>query len=299
MESRFWRDSYSEWIPVVAAQAEAGADQSWAIWCDAQPQVPTDEDVRIDSGRADYGLFRRYMVRRSALPVHQWWEQISRELPDLVHGLWFGLADIVQADGSAVRTMHVAGADSFDAGDGGDWASDPSWEPEDRYFVVPEIAQLDVSAHADAVELLVQVVGQLRPQVASVNIDGIAVGFDDGDQVVVWERERWTLWAHADLLGYIDITVLDQPWKHGRWRPTAAFASFAPSFSESLKLLEDDDFEAWEEAEAALREAGVHLRYPDGSAVPESLVHIDGDAAWFRWNDKPFDNSETPDQTHT
>ncbi|GIJ13108.1 hypothetical protein Van01_63220 [Micromonospora andamanensis] len=33
----------------------------------------------------------------------------------------------------------------------------------------------------------------------------------------------------------------------------------------------------------------VTLRYPDGQEVPEFLLHLDGDEAWWRWSDEPFD----------
>ncbi len=33
----------------------------------------------------------------------------------------------------------------------------------------------------------------------------------------------------------------------------------------------------------------VTLRYPEGHEVPEFLLHIDGDVAWWRWSDEPFD----------
>jgi hypothetical protein len=33
------------------------------------------------------------------------------------------------------------------------------------------------------------------------------------------------------------------------------------------------------------------LTYPDGRDVPEYLLHIDGDEAWWRWSDEPFDKA--------
>ncbi len=36
------------------------------------------------------------------------------------------------------------------------------------------------------------------------------------------------------------------------------------------------------------------LTSPDGP-VPEFLLHIEGEQAWFRWSDEPFDeDEETP-----
>ncbi len=45
--------------------------------------------------------------------------------------------------------------------------------------------------------------------------------------------------------------------------------------------------EAWERAYDAVQ-AAVVLRYPGGGDVPEFLLHVDGDEAWWRWNDEVF-----------
>jgi hypothetical protein len=60
--------------------------------------------------------------------------------------------------------------------------------------------------------------------------------------------------------------------------------------AEELRLLDrvDDDVDAWEAAYAAIR-ATLTLRYPHGGEVPEFLLHVDGDTAWRRWSDEPFE----------
>ena len=37
----------------------------------------------------------------------------------------------------------------------------------------------------------------------------------------------------------------------------------------------------------------VRLCYPDGRVVPEFLLHIRGEDAWWRWSDEPFTHIET------
>jgi hypothetical protein len=37
----------------------------------------------------------------------------------------------------------------------------------------------------------------------------------------------------------------------------------------------------------------VSLHAP-GGPVPEFLLHIEGDRAWFRWSDEPFDEDAAP-----
>jgi hypothetical protein len=58
-----------------------------------------------------------------------------------------------------------------------------------------------------------------------------------------------------------------------------------------LELI-DDDPEPWEAAYQRIREA-VRLLAPDGEPVPESLLHIQGTDAWWRWSDEPFPETDT------
>jgi hypothetical protein len=44
-----------------------------------------------------------------------------------------------------------------------------------------------------------------------------------------------------------------------------------------------DRLETWK-----LLRAVVSLAGPDGIAVPEYLLHVDGEQAWWRWADEPF-----------
>mgnify|MGYP006976764718 CR=1 FL=1 len=76
-------------------------------------------------------------------------------------------------------------------------------------------------------------------------------------------------------------------------RPHDGFADVVPLFTEVLRLLDgvDEDLVSWEAAYDAIRDA-VTLRNPDGLEVPEFLLHIDGDHAWWRYNDEPFDEDE-------
>jgi hypothetical protein len=70
------------------------------------------------------------------------------------------------------------------------------------------------------------------------------------------------------------------------------FEEIRPLFEQELLWLEniDDDAHAWEAVYENIR-SKVHLRYPEGHPVPEFLLHIRGEDAWWRWSDEPF----TPD----
>jgi hypothetical protein len=101
----------------------------------------------------------------------------------------------------------------------------------------------------------------------------------------------WTLHRGDDgeLLADLVVTGGDFPWLHGRVHAHEGLAGVRPLFAEELRLLEsiDDDVAFWERSYEQVREA-VNLRYPDGREVPEFLLHIDGDQAWWRWSDQPF-----------
>lgn len=43
----------------------------------------------------------------------------------------------------------------------------------------------------------------------------------------------------------------------------------------------------WEAAYRRIREV-VRLLAPDGRTVPEFLLHIEDEDAWWRWSDEPF-----------
>ncbi|MEE1941937.1 hypothetical protein V1L54_21440 [Streptomyces sp. TRM 70361] len=62
--------------------------------------------------------------------------------------------------------------------------------------------------------------------------------------------------------------------------------------SRDAELTESDDEEHWAEREKVhdrIRKT-ISLTAPSGP-VAEFLLHIDGDRAWFRWSDRPFDGN--------
>jgi hypothetical protein len=105
----------------------------------------------------------------------------------------------------------------------------------------------------------------------------------------------WTLRRLGLELGQVAITSADFPWLHGTWQPTEEFATYAHLFAAELEISEqlmdsdDGDWDTWETAYQAIVDQEIHLHYPDGRIVPEFLLHIVGDTAWFRWSDEPFD----------
>ncbi|MEU1405386.1 hypothetical protein ABZ471_24025 [Streptomyces sp. NPDC005728] len=107
------------------------------------------------------------------------------------------------------------------------------------------------------------------------------MGFDGG---------VWRVRAGEEPVGEILIDEADFPWLSGRFTEGSGFAAVQDLFARELALTEADDEssrEDWESAYAEIRHR-VSLSSPDGP-VPEFLLHIDGDRAWFRWSDEPFE----------
>ncbi|MGW7341541.1 hypothetical protein [Streptomyces sp. NPDC054808] len=95
-------------------------------------------------------------------------------------------------------------------------------------------------------------------------------------------------------IGEILIEDADFPWLSGRFRAGPAFDAVRGLFARELALAERDGAGHWAEWETVYAEIGrrVRLVSPDGP-VAEFLLHIDGDRAWFRWSDAPFEREGT------
>lgn len=103
--------------------------------------------------------------------------------------------------------------------------------------------------------------------------------------------KRWLLKSGDTLIGSIDVTGSDQPWLTGDFYPESGFAEFSDLFSQELALVEgnlDDEIARWEEVYRRITDR-LRLLKPDGTEVPEYLLHIRGDHAWFRYSDEPFE----------
>ncbi len=105
------------------------------------------------------------------------------------------------------------------------------------------------------------------------------------------EGEVWRVHGAGEPVGEILIDDADFPWLSGRFTAGPGFAAVRDLFARELALAERDDEGHWEEWERVCAEIGrrVSLSSPDGP-VAEFLLHIQGDRAWFRWSDEPFDD---------
>lgn len=127
-------------------------------------------------------------VEEDVAAVRAWWDALAEDVPADVEALWFGLTEL-ETDAGAVRHLYVAGCPGFDAADdAGDWATDYVWWPEGRYVSPPNLAAHPgdypaVLRHAAAV------VTRLAPQ-HDASVQGVAVGFDEGDFTVTYDGAR-------------------------------------------------------------------------------------------------------------
>jgi hypothetical protein len=99
----------------------------------------------------------------------------------------------------------------------------------------------------------------------------------------------WLLKREQTLLGEIIVNDSDFPWLSGTWAPTFHFEEVRDLFEAELALLEAGELgDEWEALQQRIRSAGIRLHYPEGGCVPQFLLHIKNDEAWFRWSDEPF-----------
>ncbi len=106
-------------------------------------------------------------------------------------------------------------------------------------------------------------------------------------------EQVWRLVQGEELLAELIVTGGDFPWLNARIRAMPGFEAVRPLFEEELRALEhiDDDLGSWQAAYDRIRRA-VSLLYPEGRPVPEFLLHVDGEDAWWRWSDEPFTQAE-------
>lgn len=106
-------------------------------------------------------------------------------------------------------------------------------------------------------------------------------------------EKPWRLMRGEELLAELAVTGGDFPWLRARVRAMPGFEAVRPLFEDELRALAriDDDLGAWQAAYDRIRRA-ANLHYPEGRPVPEFMLHVDGEDAWWRWSDEPFTQAE-------
>ncbi|MDH2428419.1 hypothetical protein [Sphaerisporangium sp. TRM90804] len=105
------------------------------------------------------------------------------------------------------------------------------------------------------------------------------------------DERVWILRSGEEVVGAIHVNDGEFPWLSGRFIRRPAFARFEQLFADELVLVKtagDDALQAWASVYDRIN-AALDLLTPDGERVAEFLLHIDGERAWFRWNDVPLE----------
>ena len=114
------------------------------------------------------------------------------------------------------------------------------------------------------------------------------------------EAERaWRLVRGRELIAELVVTGGDFPWLSGTVLPATGFAEVRPLFEDDLRRLDrlDSEPELWEAAHRRIRDQ-VQLLAPDGRPVPEFLLHIEDEDAWWQWSHEPSQNGEVSCNSH-
>jgi len=107
---------------------------------------------------------------------------------------------------------------------------------------------------------------------------------------VLTDGDRWGLVRGGRRIADLVITGADFPWAEARVERLSGFEDVDSLFRAEVAALRamEADYPTWEAAHEAIS-AAVELVRPDGTVVPEFLLHVEGDDAWWRWSDEPFE----------
>jgi len=86
------------------------------------------------------------------------------------------------------------------------------------------------------------------------------------------------------LVGTLRLYQIDQPYFYCKFEPTEAFQPFKSFFDQELKLLNEGNFEVWDEFYHQITNFNLMLVVGEGGEIiKDFLLHIENDEAWFRY----------------
>jgi hypothetical protein len=105
------------------------------------------------------------------------------------------------------------------------------------------------------------------------------------------EGQVWTLHDADGAVATITTAQTDFPWLEAKFLEQPGFEGYRSLFDLKLAATEREDWAEAEKLYLAIR-AKLRLTDPVGIDVPEFLLHVRGEEAWFRFSYEPFDDGE-------
>ena len=105
------------------------------------------------------------------------------------------------------------------------------------------------------------------------------------------EERIWRLHAGEEHLADLVVDGGDFPWLEARCVAQPGLERFRALFEQELAAIDGDDMETADAIYGRKRER-LRLTYPNGGDVPEFMLHIQGERAWWRWHDEKFEEGE-------
>lgn len=88
------------------------------------------------------------------------------------------------------------------------------------------------------------------------------------------------------LVGTLRETDYDFPWINCTFEPTPAFEEFRSIFVRRLRSVESEEFDVADEMYDVIENRLQLIDLEDADRIGKFLLHIEGDAAWFRYATK-------------
>ena len=96
--------------------------------------------------------------------------------------------------------------------------------------------------------------------------------------------ETWRLYAGDEHVADLVVSGFDFPWLEADVVAQPGLERFRSLFGDEVRHLDEagDAEGRWVQAQETIRRS-LRMTFPDGREVPEWLLHIDGDEAWWRF----------------
>lgn len=90
-----------------------------------------------------WGKLKQLDIKSEQLDIQNWLEQLVTDspIPENILALWIGIVKLVD-NNKEVNAIYLTGSGSYDEDDI-DWATEPMYEPENRYVIVRVLNEID------------------------------------------------------------------------------------------------------------------------------------------------------------